>query len=274
MAWSDSLLIIEKSANHPDLDSGTAGGDKTTTVIDNSSIGEWFTRLRAPLTGTLYTDEVKEYQKIFLTNTNPSDDLLDAAVFLRNGIEYSGVPGILTFVSDSPDDDSTKKIWGYGENQLGNVLDKEAVIMGGTTPVDGGKNWVKVFRCKLVSTSTGLIVPAAGNILIYINGVLAGMIPQGLSFATSELKLWLPATVWTSGAHETGTTTNRITAPSGSSFTLTAFASSALSIRNDPGDDTLAAGEGQPIWGEFTVQPGMEAYNGIQFRLRAIGSST
>lgn len=274
MSLLDSDFEIDRSANHPENDSSTAGGDKTTTAIDNSSIGEWFTRLRAPLTGDLDTDAVKEYQKIFLHNKSSSDDLLDAAVFIKNGIATGGVPGLVSFQSLGTGDDSTKKIWAYGENVLGNILDKEAVILNNTTSVSGGKTWVRLFRCKLVYTSTGLIAPAANDILIYLNGVLVGMIPAGMSFATSELKLWLPNTVWTSGAHETGTSTNRRTAPAGSSFELAVSESSAISIRNDPNDDTLGHGQAQPIWGQFTLQPAMETYNGIQIRLRAIGSST
>lgn len=276
MSLLASDFELDRSDNHPDDNVSTAGGDKTTTKIDNSAIGEWFTRLRAPLTGDIYTNEVSEYQKAFLFNKSSVDDLLDAAVFILNGIaDPGGVPGLIGFQSLGTGDDSTKKIWCYGESTLSaTAVDKEAVILNNTTLVNGGKSWVKVFRCKLVYTATGLIAPAANDILIYRNGVLVGMIPQGMSFATSELKLWLPNTTWESGAHETSSTTNRITPPSGSTFTLATNSASAISIRSNPGDDTLAHGQAQPIWGKYTVQPGMESYNGIPIRLRALGSST
>lgn len=269
MSLLDTDIVLKKSNAHPTDDSSTAGGTKSSTVITNATVGEWFTRLRTPLTGDLDDDSIKEYQKVFVDNESTTDDLLDASIYLLNGIKIPDTAGPVKFVSQSPDDDSSKKIWAYGENQLGNVLDKEAVVLAAESDATGGKNWVRLFRCKLVNASTGALATADEDILIYVDDVLRGMIPKNYSFATSELRIWLPATT-----DDSSTSTNRLTPPSGATFVRAYDATSALSVRNDPDDDTLEHEQGQPVWGEFELQPGMEPFNGIDLVLRASGSGT
>lgn len=265
----DTDVKLKQSATHNGADSGSTGGAKSSTVITNATVGEWFPRFRAPLSGALYDDSVRQYQKVFVDNESSSDDLLSTFIYLYNGLSEPTGPGIVTFVcTDADDYDGDKKVIVSGDNQLGGILDKETVILDSASK-DGGKNWNRLFRCKLVDTSTGLVVTADQDIEIQLNGSRIGMIPEGYSYAVYGLKIWVPSTT-----DESGTTTSRLTSPSGSSFSRATDLASAIPVRNDSGDNNLNHGEAQGVWGEFELQPGEEPDNAIELVLAAHGDGT
>lgn len=270
MALSNADIVLKKSANHPSDDTSTAGGAKSGTQITNGSVGEWFTRLRAKLSGTIDApaDVSKEYQKVFVDNISVADSLLDGLIYVYNGLSIPPGNGLISFEPTNAADDSTKKIVATLENSL-NAIATDSVTLNGLTPVSGVVTAIRAFRCKLCLVSNDALTPAAGDINIKINGVTIGKIPQGYSFATSEVKLWVVSTT-----DDTGTSTNRKTAPGGSTFTLAVDPASAISIRNNPGSDTLAFGEAQGVWGELTLQPGAPAFNGVEVVLAIDGDGT
>lgn len=270
MALAESDILLRKSANHPSDDTSTAGGAKTATTITNGSVGEWFTRLRAKLSGVIDApaDVSKEYQKVFVENISGADSLLDGLIYVLNGMKIPPSSGLISFEPSNAADDNTKKIISYVENGS-NLFDTDSVTLNGLTPVSGAVTSIRAFRCKLCLVSNDALTPAAGDIVIKINGNVVGKIPQGYSFATSEVKLWVVSTT-----DDTGTSTNRKTAPGGSTFTLAVDSASAISIRNNPSSDTLAFGEAQGVWGELTLQPGSPAFNGVEVVLAIDGDGT
>ena len=270
MPLASTDIKLRKSNAHPSDDTSTAGGAETATNITNATIGEWFPRLRAKLTGILDNapDLSKQYQKVFLKNISGADSLLDAKVYLRNGLDLPPSNGVVSFQSTNSADDNTKKIICMAEN-TSNVLVFDSVILNGVTLASGVIPLIRAFRCRLALVSTGALTTAAGDISIFINGNLVGIIPQGYSFATREVKLWLVSTTG-----DSGTSTNRKTAPAGSTFAWANTLAAAIPIRNDLGNDTLGPSDAQGIWGEVTLQPGSEAFNGVDVVLAAYGDGT
>ena len=270
MALVDADIILRKSANHPTDDTSTAGGAKTATTITNGTVGEWFTRLRAKLSGVIdaVLDVAKEYQKVFIENVSGADSLLDGLIYVYNGMSIPPSQGLISFEPSNAADNNTKKIIAYGEDGT-NLFNTDSVTLNGLTPVSGAVTFIRAFRCKLCLVSNDALSAAAGDIIIKINGNVVGKIPAGYSFATSEVKLWVVSTT-----DDTGTSTNRKTAPGGSTFTLAVAPASAISVRNNPASDTLAFGEAQGVWGELTLQPGSPAFNGVEVVLAIDGDGT
>lgn len=272
MALADSDVKLKKSNAHPSDDTTAAGGTKSATVITNGAVGEWFTRLRAKLTGTIDDsgDIAQEYQKVFVDNTSSADDLLDGLIYVHNGMIVPPTTGVISFQSTNAGDDSTVKVIAYGED-ASNLLNVDSAPLNGVSLVTGAGSvsFIRAFRCKLCAVSNDALVAALGDISIFIDGTLVGIIPAGYSFATAEVKLWVVATT-----DDSGTSTNRKTAPSGSTFVAAMSLATALSIRNDSGNDTLAHGVAQGLWGELTLQPGMPAFNGVEVVIGVAGDGT
>lgn len=266
----DSDLVLKKSANHPSSDSGTAGGAMTSTLITNSTVGEWFPRMRALTSGTIDNapDIKKQHQKVFVHNTSLTDSLLDGLIYLLNGIKIPSTTGLVTIQSDNAADNATKRVRLHLK-KADDTGGFENIILNGTSLVAGITSSKKAFRATCQDTSTGAAVAATGNISIFINGEYVGMIPAGYKYATGELRLWPVATLG-----DSGTSTNRITAPAGSSFVLATSLASAVSIKNNPADDTLGSNQAQGLWGELALQPGSEPAPDLQLPLQVYGDGT
>ena len=270
MALLESDILLRKSASHPSDDTTAAGGTLTATTITNATVGEWFTRLRAKASGTIDAigDVAKEYQKVFIENISAGDDLLDGLIYVYNGLSLPPTQGLISFEPTNAADNNTKKIISSLEDAT-NLFQFDSVTLNGLTPVSGAVTAIRAFRCKLCNVADDSLATAAGDIAIKIDGNLIGKIPAGESFATSEVKLWVVATT-----NDSGTSSNRKTAPGGSTFTLAVSPASALSVRNNPSSDTLAHGEAQGVWGELTLQPGSEPFNGVKVILAIDGDGT
>lgn len=169
-------------------------------------------------------------------------------------------------LSSSASDDNTKKVrvWGI----VGGLLDSEEVILNGTTEANGAKTFTKIFRAKLMLVSSSAVTPAVGQLTLKVNSNAIGVMPIGYSWATQEVKIGLVSTT-----DDSGTTTNRRTAPGGIAFTQPNTLATGISIRNDSGNDTLAPSVAQGIWAELTLQPGMEPFNGVELGLTLDGDS-
>lgn len=265
----DTDIKLKKSNAHPADDSTAAGGAISATEITNASVGEWFTRFKALSSGILDNalDVKKEYQKVFVHNISGSDSLLDARFYLLNGIKLPAASGLVAIQSSSASDNNTKRVRLHMKRGDDSSY-HENIICNGTTLVAGGQTAKKVFRASLQDASTGAPVAATGNISIFINGEYVGMIPAGYRYATGELKLWPVATLG-----DSGTSTNRLTAPGGSSFVLATDLSSAVYVKNNPADDTLGPGNAQGLWGELSLQPYSEPAT-LELPLQVYGEGT
>lgn len=268
---------LVKSANHPSDDASTAGGAKTAVEITGATVGEWFTRLKGKASGTLDVDIEKEYQKVFAEQIGASS-LLEGRIQLTNGLAIPAGAGVAKFQSTSASDDNTKKVKVWGKNSSTGLLDTEEITLNGVTQVQGTKSWTQIYRTKLMLVSTGAIATAAGDIKAWVGTEQVGMIRTGYSYATSEIKLWAVATT-----NDSGTSTNRKTAPAGFSGSIPAIASftgntptplTSIIVRNDSGNDTLAQNDGQGLWGELTLQPGMPAINDLKIGVYVWGEET
>lgn len=270
---ADNEVVQTQSDSHPGDDSTETGGINTTVEINNDTVGMWFPRLKAKLSGVIddIDDIVRQFQKSFITNKSVTDTLQNAYAYLLNGLDVPIGPGLLSFESTNSADNTTKKVVAYIQNDSTGLLDIDNVILNGTTLVTSGsgKSATKAFRLKLANTSTGALEVAEGDILAYIDGNYIGMIPQGYSFATGEIRLWMVATV-----DDSGTSTNRFTAPSGSAFVYANSALTPVYIRNNPADCNLPPETANGLWGECTLQPGMEPFNGVDVVLAIEGDGT
>lgn len=282
MIDAETELKIYKSANHPTADTGNAGGAISAgpTEITGSAAGEFLTRLRAQASGTIDDsgDIEKQYQKAFWKNLSSTSDLLDGIMYIKNGEKRPAAPGTARWAPTHVDDNDDKKMKVWGKLTSTGLLDTEEII-GPASPgeVAGAKTWDFIIRRQLLNVADDTQAFAAADIPLKVGTEVTGVMPgpppwggTGCGWATEEIQMWVVSTTG-----DSGTSTNRKTAPGGSSFTRAYDVATALSIRNDSGNDTLAAGVAQGFWLQQILQPGMEpAPPTMQIWLVLSGDST
>lgn len=268
MAVLDSEAAWYRSATHSTDDTSSTGGARSSTKIANTLMGEVFTRMTARTSGVIDVDIERQYQQAFGRNDNSSSSLLDALIYIANLLRTPAASGFAKFQGGSSSDGGTKKIKVWGVTS-GNVLDTEELICAGTSLVTGAKNWNRILRtqCRKVSDSSPEVLVSDG--LLYVGSENIGMIPGGFTWATGEVRLWVP------GSTDSAITSiNRKTAPAGWSGSQPNSRSNAISVRNDANNDTLGPTVSQAAWFELTLQPGMEPANLVDLVPVLEGDST
>lgn len=267
-------LKLYASANIVGTDTGTVGGAISATEIVGSTSGEFLPRLRAKSTGTIdnSSDLERQYQKAFWKNLNGTSSLLDARIFLKNGLIRPAASGTV-WIETTSSSDASKQL--RFRSVSGSALVSDPINTPGSPGTASGAfaatQWIE--RVQLVNMS-GVQVNAVGDIRIYIGGSFAtaeyvGMIPSGYAWATGEVKL---AGVTSVG--DSGTSTNRRTSPSGLTFVRAYSYATGLEIRLDANNDTLGPNTAQGFWAEQTLQPGTPASDQVQYVWRIEGDSS
>lgn len=251
MSVSGSDMKWYKSANHPTDDASTAGGAISATELTDGQVGQLLTRMAAPASGTLDDDAEFQYQQVYLKNTHGTDDALNVLIYIKNGLKVPGSAGVAKFASTSASDDNTKKIRVHGVRQGQTVVSTEDVVLNGTTEVSGVATWAERYLDEVLNVADDTPATLVGDGTSKNGSETIGTIPAGKGYATGQVDLWVPSTTGTSL-----TSTNRKTAPAGASWTRAVDAGTALSVRNNPSDDTMAAGVAQAVWLRQKLQPG------------------
>jgi len=254
-------IKLRPAVNIPTDDSSTAGGDMDTGAeITGAGAGEWMPQLVAPQSGTLDTDAVTQTQLAYISNEHASDDWLLGGLYMANLLTIPGVAGVLKAQSTSASDDTDCKIVCYSKRSgvLGSPVD---LRLNGTTLVSDALSHSLVYRLVLRDYNTGAIVTAVGDISIWVGSTLIGMIPNGMSYATSEYEFAPSASLG-----DLGTFADRLTPPGGLSWSRPNTAGTKVLAPS-----TLAASDFWGVYCRETLQPGMPSAGTMRRRLRPHG---
>lgn len=265
-------LKLYASANIIGADTGAVGGAISATQIIGASSGEFLPRLRADNTGTIDVNVQTQYQKAFWKNLNGTSSLLDARIYLKNGLKRPAAPATI-WIETASSSDANKQLRFKAVSGSSIVSDpiNTPSSPGTASGANGSINWIE--RVQLVNMS-GVQVNAAADIFIkigssYGSAEYVGKIPAGYAWATGEVKLAGVATV-----DDNGTSTSRRNAPSGLTF-IDAFSyETGIIIRLDENNDSLGPGEAQGFWAKQTLQPGMPPSDQVQYVWRLEGESS
>lgn len=240
-----------KSATHESNDTDPTGGAKTATAV-TYTLGSWFTRLKGLASGTIGDDAVKEYQKVFVVNDSAGSTAMNVNIRVENGVDNDTLAANPGFITVNGNDADTKVMIEGLDMSDPPVLTTDEITIDPGNDVVGTVGMSKILKARLVTTADEDVLAVASDTVLFKdsgdNNI--GYIPEGFSWLTS-LKIGLPDTT-----DDTQTTANRNTAPSGIVFSVATNDLNCLVVRNDPEDNDLAPGEGQGIWGEYTIEPG------------------
>jgi hypothetical protein len=230
------LKLLQALTMATSLTTANVGGGVSTVEILATVIGEVLFTMSALPEGE---GDLTQYNKAFYKNTNTTDDLTDAKIWLPNALSDGPVGNYPNSAqSSSADDGSAKKVRWLGYDALGDPVQSEK-ILNGTTLVTDTVDMSEVHGAELRSVATGALVAAAGTITLRRNGETYGVIPPGYSSANSEVAIGLAASL-----NDTATTTNATTAPSGITFSRPRTFETGLAVA---GDD-LTSEDSQGIW--------------------------
>ena len=280
-------LLLYPSASNPGDDTTVAGDVAGTTAVTGASSGEILPRMRALSTGTIDDSGSiqQQWQKAFFANLNTSSNLLNARIFLKNGlVRPSSGTGFIFIVLTNAVDAGKQVV--MQEVVSGAIVTEavntpSAIGTGAATNGGGGRSWVE--RARLVDATSGATVTAAGDIQIYwgstigtatLLGIIPGASSNGntWSWATAEVQLVGIASVTDPSVPttESSTIANRRTAPSGTFTRATTYATGIV-IRLDLANCTLGHGVKQPFWIQQTLHPGMPPSDAVQYCWRVEG---
>jgi len=239
-------LKLYKCTSIPTDDSSIAGGAITGTEV--TALGDLFPSLDATANADGGADK-NYYAKVFYKNDNADTDLTSSKVYIKNALDDPSGATVITIVSDSASDDGTKQVAIYGEDGSNNAL-VERIALDGTTPVVGSTSFTKVWRVQLeLLNQRNTLTTAAGQIDVKESSTILGSMSIGDSWATAEIQIGLEALL-----DDTNTTTNRLTAPGGISFTRPNSLAEGLDVANS---GALSFGHEQGIWIKMIVSSGI-----------------
>lgn len=266
---ADSDHEWKASSNVPIDDISTAGGAVSSTLLTGATVGEILTRLKAKASGTPDNagDIRQQWQKLFsCVKSSASESIFDGCYYIGNGLTRpsgAGQPKLTTTA-----DESGKVARFIGPNNAGTAIIVQDVTLT-STPGDHSpaSNMAWIERVQIRDADTGAPAVLAAAAAVKVGADTVGSIRAGLGWATGEVQLATVASV-----SDSGTTTNRRTAPGGLTFYRAYTLAAARYVRADSGNATLAPGEEQGIWLQQTLQPGMPAFNGVKLDLRVNGA--
>lgn len=265
VAVTTDEMVLAQAENMRETDTGTQGGAVSDPLvpITGAVVGEWFSKISALESGTLGTDLVIEYAKAFECNTNEDGKDLETALWwVDNLLDDVVTPAAIKIQSSSTADDSTLKqrFW----YNVGGELVVDDIVYDGTTLVTGADPVVDmVYRSRTLLSSNDAAATLTGNGTIKVGSVEIGVQPSGFGWSTRELDFWKVATL-----DDSGTSTNRLTAPAGASWSRCRSESTALDM------GTITAGSGRGLWGRLSLEPGMPPVARVDLIPHWKGSST
>lgn len=258
-----------KANSNPSNDSNAAGGAKTTTALTGGATGEVLTRLKAAATGTPDNsgDLRRQWQKLFGgVDEEASESALGVGFFLGNGLKRPAGAGIGKLVTTGSEAGKTARF--IGVNLAGTAIVTLDVNLTGTAGEHSiGSSMLWVERVQIRDTSSGAPAVLSNAATVRVGSEDVGSIRAGLGWATGEVQIGVVASI-----DDSGTSTNRLTAPAGITYSRAYSEADALSVRNDPDNADLDPGEHQGVWLQQTLQPGMPPFRGIQLDLRVVGA--
>jgi hypothetical protein len=204
-----------------------------------------------------------QYSSTHVKNTNATDALTSAKVWLANGLDDVASAGTASFASSSASDDSTRKVRILGLDDDG-VPTQEEVTLNGTATATSLTSWSVIHRVELRLVSGGTLVNSDGDITI-TRGSALGVIPAGYWSATAEVQFGVEATLGTST-----TTADAATAPGGISFAKPRTEAGAASLANS---GTVAAAATQQVWWQWTMAEQAKPSADVQVVLRWSGET-
>lgn len=188
-------------------------------------------------------DDVTQYAKAHFANTNTTDTLTDAKIWMPNAGQHVAGNYPCTAQSASEDDDETKKIRFLGYDVSSDPLQHE-LTMNGTTEAIDSIDFSVVHGAELRNSTTGILTNAAGPITLRRNGTVFGVIPAGCSSMQNEISIGLGEMDDTATIDDAGTPPDDVT------FSRPRTYEDGLAV---DGDD-VPAESAQSIWFEW-IQP-------------------
>ena len=233
MVDPSQLKLLAALTMATSLSTANVGGGISTTEILATTIGEVFFTMAADP-----DDDLTQISKAHYLNENATDALTGAQIWLPNTLATVSGNYPITAQSDSEDDDSSKKIRVLGYDASVDPLQGE-FPMDGLDEAFGSVDFSQEHGIELRSSTTGLLVAAAGKITLRKNGTVLGYIPAGKSSANSEVSIGLADAL-----NDTDTADDAATPPAGVTFSRPGSYEAGLAV---VGDD-LPPEESQGIW--------------------------
>lgn len=259
-------IKLYNAANVPDDDTSIVGGAiDTGSEITGLSIGEFI-----PKQAIDAVSDTTWYYKFFIKNTS-AFTYYDCSFYMENLLLTVVAAGTLTIVSESASDGSgfIARIKGI-DHATGNEV-TEDVTMNGLTPVTSVYQYDEVHRVEARSSVSPYALTGVNGQWTITRGIELGIIPyDGINdyyIASNELSFALAATV-----DDTGTTTNRLTAPGALVFTKPNTEGTALDCVGSGQD--LAAGKAQGVWVKVENEAACYGSPDIQLVIVSTGSDS
>lgn len=237
-----------------DTDTPQGGSIDTNIVIGKTTIGELIKDKSANAVGG---SDTHQYTKCCLKNTHSSSSMYNAKIWIINSITDPGTSEKIQVRVLDVSDASITSIFVIGKNASG-IIQTETITIGGNTSwITGTKTWksgtggiIAVFALDSMTGSIRSLVN--DNCEIRINGEvsLIGIIPKGCYSAIGCIAIGLVGVL-----NDSTTTTNRVTAPSGISFSKPRIQTEALSLGSG-GNGIIPPTEYQSIWVDTTYFAG------------------
>lgn len=238
----EQLKLFQALTMATSLTTANVGGGVSTVEILGATLGEVFFTMSALPEGD---GDQNQISKAFYTNTNTTDDLVGAKIFLANALDDSSGNYPVSAQSDSPLDNSGKKLRIQGYDSSGDPLQSDTLALGGLTEVFDGIDFSEVHSVEVRSAITGVLTPLAGNLTLRRNAVIFGKIPAGKYSANREVNIGLADAL-----DDTDVADDAQTDPAGVTFSRPRTYEDGLEVAG--GD--LVAEASQGIWFKW-VQP-------------------
>lgn len=247
MSVSSTDIKFYATTNIPTADTGTLGGAiDTANEITDDQTGKLIVLPYANPDGGA---DKPYYGKIHVKNTNATDDLTTATIYIANLLQDPPSTGVIGITTVATGDDDTKYVRVYFENAVGTPTYEDVVLPStpGTTYTTGQALLNRRIAVGLHLVSDDTITTASGDITIARGTTTLGIIPEGGYNATGRIDIGLASTL-----DDTATTTNRVTAPGGITFSR-ADSDNPLDVANS---GVLTHAKNQAVWIRLTMQDG------------------
>lgn len=249
----DSDLVTYHAANRPNDDVSTIGGAITATVIPENSPGALFPSVAIP---TLGNPDIVHRYKAFRKNTNATDTLGGPPrMWILNGLKLPASTGLVSLITTGTETGVvlvSGKVSGTPTSEYVSIAGPAGTYNTLNSYDSGCIIWVMA----LTASSGGVRQNVSNNLEVW-RGTKLGMIPgpyntgtlsYGFSTASAEYELGLDTAI-----NGTLTTANRLTDPSGVTFSRPTQESEAILM---PSSSNLTPSDAIGYWLRRTVVAG------------------
>ncbi len=254
------------TTNIPSDNTGTGGGPVNAgNQINDGNSGKIFTVTAAPADGET---DAEYFGKVHAYNNNSSEDLINSTCYMMNLLKDPASSGVIKVTTTAAADNSGKHIRLICENSIGTPGNEDVPLPSvspGSVYSTKQANAGRRIELELRDSSNNLVA-AAGDIYIYdVDLNLLGMIPEGFKTATGMIDIGLAPAL-----DDSETITNRLTPPTGITFTRAKDTDSEIAVANS---GTLTHGKNQAVWIRWTLQDGKTPSPEMELGLTLDGDS-